>query len=66
MLVNSLDQGFELLKAGGADGLAGDAFILHHLLRQHNASNLSLTPLALQEVPLWFVPNISDPADAKG
>jgi two-component system sensor histidine kinase EvgS len=38
---------FELLKAGGADGLAGDAFILHHLLRQHNASNLSLTPPAL-------------------
>lgn len=65
VLVNSLDQGFELLKAGGADGLAGDAFILHHLLRQHNASNLSLTPLALPEVPLWFVPNISDPADAK-
>lgn len=65
VLVDSLDQGFELLKAGGADGLAGDAFILHHLLRQRNASNLSLTPLALPEVPLWFVPNISDPRDAR-
>ncbi|AOT41811.1 ATP-binding protein [Enterobacter ludwigii] len=65
VLVDSLNQGYELLKAGGADGLAGDAFILHHLLRQHNASNLSLTPLALPEVPLWFVPDISDPTDAK-
>ena len=65
VLVDSLNQGYELLKAGGADGVAGDAFVLHHLLRQHNASNLSLTPLALPEVPLWFVPNISDPTDAK-
>ena len=65
VLVDSLNQGYELLKAGGADGVAGDAFVLHHLLRQHNASNLSLTPLALPEVPLWFVPDISDPTDAK-
>lgn len=65
VLVSDLNQGIELMNAGGADGLAGDAFILNYLLSQHSASKLSLTPLALPEVPLWFVPEMSSPADAK-
>jgi two-component system sensor histidine kinase EvgS len=62
--VNDLAQGIELLRAGGADAVAGDAFALNFILRQHRETSLSLTPLALPDIPLWLVPDIPNPADA--
>nr|WP_159466068.1 ATP-binding protein [Scandinavium goeteborgense] len=65
VLVSDLSQGFELMRAGGADGLAGDAYALNYVLRQRKETALQLTPLGLSETPLWFVPEISNPADAR-
>lgn len=64
VLVKDLSQGFELLRAGGADGLAGDAYALNYALRQRENTTLQLTPLGLADTPLWFVPDISNPVDA--
>jgi Signal transduction histidine kinase len=65
VLVDDLSRGFELLKAGGADGLAGDAWVLNYALLQRNEKALGLTPLALAPMTLWFVPHIADPVEAR-
>ncbi|MGU3524757.1 ATP-binding protein [Enterobacteriaceae bacterium C23F] len=63
--VKDLSQAFELLHAGGADGIAGDAYALNYALRQRDESSMELTPLSLPDTPLWFVPEIANPADAQ-
>ncbi|MRT57975.1 response regulator [Enterobacteriaceae bacterium RIT693] len=65
VLVKDLSQGFELMRAGGADGLAGDAYALNYALRQRGNTALQLTPLGLPDTPLWFEPDISNLADAR-
>jgi two-component system, NarL family, sensor histidine kinase EvgS len=65
VLVKDLSEGFGLMRAGGADGLAGDAYALNYALRQRKESALQLTPLGLPETPLWFVPDMSNAADAR-
>lgn len=65
VLVKDLAQGFELMRAGGADGLAGDAYALNYALRQQEDTALQLTLLGLADTPLWFVPDISNSTDAR-
>lgn len=65
VLVKDLSEGFELMRAGGAEGLTGDAYALNYALRQQENTQLQLTPLGLPDTPLWFVPEISNPSDAK-
>lgn len=65
VLVKDLPQGFELMRAGGVDGLAGDAYALNYALQQQENTSLQLAPLGLPETPLWFVPDISNPVDAR-
>lgn len=55
--VSNLEEGIELVKTGGADGLAGDAFSLHTLLKQTNSPSLQLTPLSIPDTTLWFSVN---------
>lgn len=63
VLVKDLSQGFELINAGGANGLAGDAYALNYALRQRENTSLQLTPLDLPDTPLWFVADIANPAN---
>jgi len=65
VVVKDISQGFELIRAGGADGLVGDAYMLNYALRQQEKTSLQLTPLGLPDTPLWFVPDISSPSDAR-
>lgn len=59
--VKTLSQGFELMNAGGANGLAGDAYALNYALRQREDTSLQLMPLDLPGTPLWFIAESSDP-----
>lgn len=65
VLIKDFAQGFEIMRAGGADGLAGNAYALNYALQQHEETNLQLTPLGLPDTPLWFVPDISNPVAAR-
>lgn len=61
VLVKTLSQGFELIKAGGVNGLAGDTYTLNYALQKQGDTLLQLTPLDLSGMPLWFVVEGSDP-----
>ncbi|GEM_PF-895485 len=62
VMVKDPEQGFELIRAGGANGLAGEAYTLNYALRQREDTALQLTPLDLPGTPLWFVVEGSDAA----